>query len=109
MNMVDTQKDCSTVATVEQVDQFGRVVADIVYIRWCSGACTPLWREVFKSPEVSNLPEKEGFSDLHPLMESLMRRAAGRGWLVYSGGAQVTSRGANVPDLDARTPPGAST
>ncbi len=44
----------------------------------------PSWREVFDSPDVLNFLEQERLPGLHPRMEALMARAAGRGWLAYS-------------------------
>jgi hypothetical protein len=82
--MVEVQSDSYVDPSLEHVDMFGRLVAEIVYFRWCSGASAPLWSEVFHSSEVSNFMTAEGFSNLRPRMEALMRRAAGRGWIVYS-------------------------
>lgn len=82
--MVQTLHDCSPAPSLEYVDRFGRVVGDLLYLRWCAGAAAPSWREVFDSPDVLNFLEQERLPGLHPRMEALMARAAGRGWLAYS-------------------------
>lgn len=82
--MVETLHDCSPAPSLEYVDRFGRVVGDLLYLRWCAGAAAPSWREVFDSPDVLNFLEQERLPGLHPRMEALMARAAGRGWLAYS-------------------------
>lgn len=82
--MVETLRDCSPAPSLEYVDRFGRVVGDLVYLRWCAGATAPSWKEVFNSPDVLNFLDQEGLTSFHPRMEALMARAAGRGWLAYS-------------------------
>lgn len=82
--MVESLHDCSPAPSLEYVDRFGRVVGDLVYLRWCAGAGAPSWREVFDSPDVLSFLERERLPSLRPRMEALMARAAGRGWLAYS-------------------------
>ena len=82
--MVDESHEYSSDPSLEQVDRFGRIVGDQLYLCWCSGAAAPTWKEVFNAPQIMSFVEQERLSKLHPRMEALMWRAAGRGWLAYS-------------------------
>lgn len=82
--MLDLEHISPIRPTLEQVDRFGRVVAEVVYSGWCSGSSAPLWRELFENPDVMAFLAEEDIPNLHPMKEALMRRAAGRGWLVFT-------------------------
>lgn len=82
--MVESQPNHAIDVSDYQVDQFGRLVADIVYQRWCSGSIAPLWSEVFQTSAVANFAATQGVTALRTDLEVLMRRAAGRGWLVHT-------------------------
>jgi hypothetical protein len=81
--MAETQHDSPGSIAREQIDRFGYLVAENVYGRWCGGHGAPLWREAFESPQVSKFFEEANVSEWHPIKEMLMRRAAGRGWVVF--------------------------
>jgi hypothetical protein len=71
----------------------GYLVADVVYFGWCAGGSAPLWREAFDSQPVSRFFEAEGLSNGKAAREHMMRRAAGRGWVVYSSEYQSLRAG----------------
>lgn len=69
--------------TLEQVDRFGYAVAETAYSRWCAGLSAPLWREAFDAPSVLKVLSEANVPDVPAVKAALMRRAGGRGWLVY--------------------------
>ncbi|MDV3131371.1 hypothetical protein [Mycobacterium sp. 29Ha] len=81
--MSEAQHDSPGSIAREQIDRFGYLVAENVYGRWCGGHGAPLWREAFESQKVSKFFEEANISEWHSIKEMLMRRAAGRGWVVY--------------------------
>lgn len=82
--MVESQPNHVIDVSDDQVDQFGRLVADFVYQRWCSGSIAPLWSEVFRTSAIANFAATHGVTALRTDLEVLMRRASGRGWLVHT-------------------------
>lgn len=82
--MIEAQADSVRRMAVEQIDRFGYLVADVAYERWCAGLNAPIWREAFENPKVLAFLDAEGYSAWLPVKEILMRRAALRGWLVYT-------------------------
>lgn len=70
--------DCS----VNDVDRFGRSVAEFANHHWLQSGTGPTWRETFSSPVVEELLTDIEVHRSRHSMQLLMIRAAGRLWII---------------------------
>lgn len=70
--------DCS----LDEVDRFGRSVAEFAHHHWLQFGTGPTWRETFSCPVVEELLTGIGVRRSGHSMQLLMIRAAGRLWII---------------------------